>query len=521
MAKNKLDENEELYSQDTPVYDPFLDPAGEVDEQLLDQDFNNSENAFPSVSEDNATLSMEDSMPISPVSNVSPASEIKSDPSSQPNDLMSRREQLLAQYKSLKPNDIYNDDELKQAQEDRRNQLMIASVGEAGAGISKAVAGRYGADLGDVSKPYDNMRKMAELPVSNIKERMSAQDEKRKALMDEIKSSDEVTKRDPSSRVSILMRKLATKRGLEVPEDANAADLENILSKIEKPGSIGKRFQTKAAYNPKTGQVELMNFDTQTGEMMPMNGAIAGFAPRTIKDPHTEEYSSFVPGINKITGQLTGPKTNKVKNEQTGKEEFTQGNLTAKQDKDLKRTQEQFLKDADDDRSAVNAAISVKTMLAAGKQMNGDILRAIQNQLARATGEKGAMTEQDVAPFGGKQAIMDRVARFASYNTVGEMPNADREFLSKVSDVLTQKSNDNIARRSNFFAENLQRDWSTDQNTENISKENVQKMLGVQSAQMSDANSDKVRVKNKKGQIGFIPKANLKKALENGYEEVK
>lgn len=454
MVLNKYGEelDDELLLPNQPTHDNTIDPQGEVAEELLNQDFTNSEAAF-------------DVPPEQPMSEPF-ISRLPAESSN--NDLMARREALLAQYKSLKPQDIYNDDDLREAQEARDREMRGLAIVEAAQGISSAVAKGYGGEVADNSKQFENFRKMAGSRVSNIKERADAQDSKRKALIEEIKSSDEVTKRDPSSRVSELMRKLAEKRGLKVPNDANAADLEDILTKIEKPTSVGKRYQFGYMTDPDTGKVVQVKKDTQTGEITATD-QLAGFAPKVVRDVRTKEDKVFTPAMGAITSSLTGPKKpGDLTKKRTPFEIKEQ--LNNKQIEELGKVKDQFMKETDNDRNTIEQVANADTLINEALE-NPSAAQTLGAFIAK-TFQGNKLTDKDVELYTGQKGVLNKLQDFAAEN---------------ISGTISQDKADNIRK------------------TLNVYKDAMEKSLEVKSKQLSTTYSQSIDPELKMGADEISP----------------
>lgn len=75
---------------------------------------------------------------------------------------------------------------------------------------------------------------------------------------------------------------------------------------------------------------------------------------------------------------------------------------------------------------------------------------AVPTFMARASGEVGALTEADKAPFGGSQAILARLNAAVRQNAAGKLTAENRKFLQDLSDTMERRANsnmDNLARQ--------------------------------------------------------------------------
>lgn len=327
--------------------------------------------------------------------------------------------------------------------------------------------------------------------------------------------------RDPVSNISEFYRSMAIKRGFKPEEVAgkSAFDIQAMGKMLPKPASSSKQFQTKNITDANGNIVKTVVFDTSTGQVVNDIGT-AGFAQRAIENKRTGELENYNPALGSTTGKLTQPTPQSPQQAQGQVPEITKEQLPVNKQKQVDEYRKEFLADTKDDRTALQASRSIKGLLASGKALDGDILRAVQNKFARATGERGAMTEQDVAPYGGKQAVTDRIGRSMSMWATGKIPDEDRKFLSGLADLMQKQTERDLAQRTEFFSNNLYNDLKADPEVKasNFSPESIKKLLG------SDIySSPTVKVRNKKtGQSGSIPAANVDAALKSGdFELVK
>lgn len=307
--------------------------------------------------------------------------------------------------------------------------------------------------------------------------------------------NDERTMRDPNSSISEFYRTMAGKRGF-TPEQVSgksAWEIQGMSKIMPKPTSTSKQFQTKNITDANGNIVKTVVFDTSTGQVINDIGT-AGFAQRAIEDKRTGEMVNYNPALGRSTSQLTSPTAQSPEQAQTAIPEITKEQLPVNKQKQLDEYRKQFLDDTKDDRTALQASRSIKGLLASGKKLDGDILRAVQNKFARATGERGAMTEQDVSPYGGKQAVVDRIGRSMSMWSTGKIPDEDRKFLDGLADLMQRQTERDLAQRTQFFSNNLYNDLKADPNVRasNFTAKSVEKLLG--SDIYNDPNASKVEV---------------------------
>jgi hypothetical protein len=245
------------------------------------------------------------------------------------------------------------------------------------------------------------------------------------------------------------------------------------------PKEIGKKYQLTSVVDPKTGEVKQAVFDTQTGQVQGTD-QLRGFATQVRVNPQTGELLAIQPALPSINQAVTKPQEAPKDTEKVI--DIDKSVLNVNQRKALDDARADYLKESQKQREAYDAANRAKTLLNAGTAMGGDIVRAIQNMLARSTGEVGVMTENDVAPFGGRASVLDRLQRAATVAVKGELPKEDIKFLEKFADVMEQSAKRNVDSKSNFFVNNLYNDLKSSEQLKdvNFNKDSVKKLIGVE-----------------------------------------
>lgn len=377
-------------------------------------------------------------------------------------------------------NDLSTVEGLKQAQRTRDNQRAAGGIAKSAATIGAALSGVENKALKEIG---DDAIKQA--------------DDRTKDFSAQV----EMLKKDPNSSISQGYKQmLEDQMGIKLGGDVSAADIEPFLSAKMKQ-------QMKTSFFQKGGvdeQGNMLVFDPKTGQFK-SSGVKAADQMFQVKDPLTGEVNlvgrraSPEGGLN-VKGKIGAAK------EATGSEETADQIYNTLDDKKRTKTDtlsKDFLADTKDDRDAVLAAGGIKQMIQAGAEMNGDALRAIQNQLARANGEKGTMTEGDVQGFGGKADILSRLGRFASMNLVGEMTESDRKFLSDLSDVMERRANDYINGQSRVYSGHISK-------VTGLPEEKARTILGVENTMTSNRNKPKPGTTAPKEASG-------KKIIKKGY----
>jgi hypothetical protein len=421
---------------------------------------------------------------------------------------------MLDQYREL----------LRKRDDDKRNSALLLGANQ----IGQAFAGKHSGNFKPDNSGIEALDRLADQPITSFES-----EQKMKKVDTDL--MDMTKMRDPTSMISEFYRTMAKKRGLEVTDDMSAWDLAQMQKVMGRPGAEGKQFQQTKIYNPQTGQVETKLVNVVTGEVRDPIG-ITGYSQVVRTDPQTKELIGFNPGTGQQRGLVTGPmkpippaptperdEEGNVVEQQKGPKEIDidRGQLNARQIEDLGKAREKFLEDSKDDRASLNASKSIKGLLETGKALDGDILRLIQNKFARASGEKGAMTEQDVAPYGGRQAVLDRINRQLKFWIKGQIPDDDRKFLSGLADAMSNRANEDIRLRSEFFTNNLMNDIQDSTPAlqgQAISKKSVERLLGLDAVAPGKKPAppgmvDVIEVAT--GRRGFIPQDQVDAAIKS------
>ncbi len=145
---------------------------------------------------------------------------------------------------------------------------------------------------------------------------------------------------------------------------------------------------------------------------------------------------------------------------------------------------------------------------------------AIKRQLARLAGEVGVMTDQDVASFGGSQAVKDRLAQSVKTMSDGKLTKANKEFMRQVISVMRKRREDQLKDRAEFYSKQGSKRLgiSLEEAMDNILPGH-DTMIDKQK-QSPPSSSGMVKVKEiATGKTGSIPADKLEKALNSGKFE--
>lgn len=386
-------------------------------------------------------------------------SRVKFDPSKEP----------ISGYKS----DL-SDDALKAALEEKRHNLMIAGMLRAGKTI--------GAAIGHIDPDYAGSKALedqAGLSLEGIQTRRKGADEELKHKADQLGFTNVQNSFDGNSmesKMAVTILRSANPK-LKIPDGTPAATIYKLAPLIK--DKVEKQMPYISAGTDQQGHPLIM--DKRTGDII-TKGQTKADQTFQVKNNLTGETNL----VSRRSGDVLQGKSIGTPSATTGQEATAPdlyNTLNAKQRETTQKHSDNFLKDTAANRDALTSAEGVRNMLAAGSdgRIDHDILRAVQNQLARASGEKGTMTENDVAPFGGRANASARIGRYLKMETVGQIPDADRKFLSDISRVMEDTAAKTIEKQAAPYIANIQRD--TGKNPEQAKTLlNVKASTGMQEA---------------------------------------
>lgn len=409
--------------------------------------------------------------------------------------------QLLNQYSAAKRPTAYREEldnsALKTAIEDSQQNQLMNNLARIGSQIGGSIA-----NVKNDMSTFDALDKSANNPVEMIQGLRKGKDAelaRESALMAQ---DEERSLSDPMSVESKMAREAVkglVPKAAGLPDNVSAKQLYKLFPLLKSRVDAQKKFQQggidengeKLIFDPETGSYQSSGKKAKQDLFQVrdnMTGA-TNLVNRRAMPGGGMEVAAVVGGAKERTGEETSP-TEMYKT------------LDVKQRERLDKARTAFLTDTKDDRDAINAAQGVRTMINAGGELNGDIMRAIQNQLARSSGERGAMTENDVAGFGGRADALSRLKRIATMQTVGKLPEADRKFLSDISKIMEKKSNQFVENQSKVYTDNFANDVGIDPSK-------ARGLMGVDSTLTtptsgSDKNVNEERRKTKDGKTAIF-----------------
>jgi hypothetical protein len=259
--------------------------------------------------------------------------------------------------------------------------------------------------------------------------------------------------------------------------------LEDKLMEIEKSRAIAgaksdklsRRFQAQNIVDPETNQIIKANFDTATGNYFDTNGKQipqekirAGYAviPEEFNrraNVTTEEIKERGDYFGR--GVRLDPNTGLLAKVQNGKMiplQVSDSQLNPKHQKDLKGITDKFLTTDLYKKTAqvLTASDNVAELIsAANDRSNAVAANSARTQIARMSGEVGALSDSDIERSGGSPSIKESAKRFATLQKSGNPLSArDIQEINEVARIYAanarRKLNDAVALMEMDFVQN-------------------------------------------------------------------
>ncbi len=388
---------------------------------------------------------------------------------------LSKFQDYMAQYKKL--------------QDQQRKSDLVAGLAAAGGQVGQAMAGKYSGNFVPDQSGVQMLTKMGERPMQQFEQGMAV--EKAGYGLNAERAAS-----DPSSPISHMVRDYAEKRlGLKLDPQVSAADAQMLLKTIGRPTQT--KFQQMPMVSQKTGAKIMGTFNPTTntfqdtaGNQLDSTEWVRDYRAQSFIDPKTQERLSFNAGTGKVAGALTGPGVNAPVVPQKAGDltantpiDLNRSFLNAQQAKQVDHTREKFIQEVKDDRNSLNANDRVIQVLEAGEEL-GDLPREVQDQLNRAFGQKGHISDAQLGGLLGKADWKNRVENAVSLGMEGKLTPENRKFLLDVAKLIKQQNESYIDKKSQIYTQNLYKDLKS---SPNLSKyqfgpDSVKGLLGVESA---------------------------------------
>jgi hypothetical protein len=419
--------------------------------------------------------------------------------------------------------DQYQDfmNQYRKLQENRNQSDLVGGLMAAGGKIGQSLAGRASGNFTPDLTGVKLMQEQASRPISDLETQQAVAS--RGLQLQGMQNSS-----DPNSPQSKLVRQYLNERMFKdnpLPETVSAADAASIMKMVGKPQAT--HLSQLPMVNQETGAKTMAIFNPTTGGFTDVSGQPLGagwvrdYRSQSFTDPATGERLGFSGGTGKVSGTLTGPGVNRPgapaagPGEQTT--ELTRPMLTAQQGKQLDTARHQFINEVKDDRNNLLATDRTIAALQAGKEL-GDLPREEQDQLNRAFGQKGHLSDQQVGVALGRPDWSSRFQNAVSIGMEGKLTEENRNFLLDTLKVIRDQNQKYIDSKSQVYSNNLYNDFKSAPNLQKakISPQSLSKMLGVEAAQISQKQDPKIAKFASEHQMDYPAAAQL--LIKRGYK---
>lgn len=494
--------------------DVNTEPVEDLDTSDLEDGFKKIDK-LPDSSDDEENASLEDEVAASepsqegiPDKEISDAANAEPQSKSATPSHLSQYQNFLQQYHDL--------------QNQRQKSETVAGLVAAGNKIGQSMAGKFSGNFNPDMTGVGILQQQANRPVTDFEQGQIVQGRG-------LQLQQQTSAADPGSPQSHLVREYAAQRfpGLHITDDMSANDVALLIKSVGKPQST--HFQQLPVVNQATGQKQMAVFNPSSGQFQSLDGKpldqtwVRDYRAQSFVDPSTGERLGFSGGTGKTTGSLTGPGVNRPgAPTATGNEpvELDRTMLTAQQAKQLDHSREKFLGEVKDDRNSLNAANRVLTVLQKGEELGADLPRELQDQLNRAFGQKGHISNEQLGNILGKPDWQDRLENAVSLASEGKLTDENRQFLYDIANVMRDQNQQFINNKAQVYSNNLLQDYKNAPNLKRakLSTESINKLLSLDQAssfQSSTSKSKMVEVKLKdSGKPMMLPEDKVKAARD-------
>jgi len=320
--------------------------------------------------------------------------------------------------------------------------------------------------------------------------------------------------------------------------DKRKYSLEDKLMDIEKARAIAgakgskgsKNFQTVNIVDETDGSVVKANFDKDTGKYYSPDGKPlnsdkirAGYAviPEefdrrgevSLKNAKTK--ADYTPRLDPETGLYS-------RASESGMTPIGQqkAKLNPKQEKDLTQLTDKFISSDTFKKpaAALSVASNIDSLLDAANSGNASAANSARVQMARMSGDVGALSDTDIERTGGSPSIKAKIKRFTNLQNTGvPLTAADIEELKEIARIYEA----NARSKLGGAVESLDKTYVSEYGGVGGSvKSKLDAYIPKGSMSKPSQISGDVRVMSPEGVPGKVPAANLQKALKLGYKRL-
>jgi hypothetical protein len=404
-------------------------------------------------------------------------------------------EPILSQYRSNVM------DRLSKAQDSRRNTLDIANALSGFNTVAQGVARGFGKEIGNDDAFVKQLIDQAEVPVKEIEELKKGTD---------VQLSMDLS--DPTSDISKFAREQAASQMSKLNpnfdpnlfDNMSAAQLDKLGFKSV--GAAGSSIRTPQQTDYESPDGQPLSYNPSEGVSGTFYNILTGkkyegpLPRRKIINMFKDEATGNLMLRDRTNIMKIAPESATVTKAQT-EAKITRKELAPKEKDLLDKTRESLTSDPSykASKEATDGAENAIALLDGGKEIGGDLIRAVQTMLAKSAGNSGVMTEQDVAGFNGRADVISRLERAKKSLTENKLPEGDRKFLKKYANAMKRAARRNMLQVADLYKTQLSDDLG-------INNDQAAGLLNIE--QRSDPKvNDEIRRKDPKtGKIAVFDK---------------
>jgi hypothetical protein len=175
------------------------------------------------------------------------------------------------------------------------------------------------------------------------------------------------------------------------------------------------------------------------------------------------------------------------------------------------------------DKQVVKAEERIQSAATLRDMVDGNPItqEAAKTFAARASGEVGALSDQDRAAYGGSKAIIDRINSTFTRAVTGELTDTDKKFMKELADKFEQAGQRDLQSRLSIYSK---QGTKRTKMSEDEVKETIRPDLAIpQQEQQTISNiQQKVKIRAPSGDVREVSQQNAEEYLKRpGYSKVR
>jgi hypothetical protein len=328
----------------------------------------------------------------------------------------------------------------EQALEQRRSMETAALISGLGERLAQGLSTAGGQEYKPDYTFGENLRKLAESPVRDIKDRS------------------DLELNDPNSDISKLYRDVARDRLKlgNITENVSAATLAKLIPNISSLlGSSGSKSLRFERITTPDGTVKVVGIDPLSGEIVREVGQ-AGFATQFRTDP----FGNII-GLDS-SKRNSSPQMVQSSNYESAKDLPEEKVVSFKPDKEQRKAIDNQIKRYDKITETVNRQLSsaqtIQNALKEGAD-NQQLLAFVKTQMPRLAGEVGNLntTEQEI--WQGSQAAIDRIEQYLTTLGTGKLTKDNIKIIKEMVDIFSKNAARGLLRSREPLFSTLEQEY--------------------------------------------------------------